>query len=321
MQNQIQCWCENKNLHDYSPEYFICKQCTTLISKTGFKNAEAVITNDEQDFYGKNYWLNHQTERYYLSERCLYWLQNILHYHLPPAKVLEVGSGHGGFVKILRETGFEATGLELSPFIAKYARNTFDVPVLEGPIEKQAVPQASLDMIILMDVLEHLPDPKTTIQACLKLLNETGCLIMQTPCFPDLSFKKLTSKKHAFLEMMQAQEHLYLFSKVAVQTFFKTVTQEQLYFYFEPAIFSQYDMFFMVSRKELTKNSEEQIDKALSMTPNSRLIQALLDTAKQRDTYIKLYQQADKDRIARLEEINRLTQLAHEGIGVYKPIL
>ena len=35
-----------------------------------------------------------------------------------------------------------------------------------------------------MDVLEHLPQPKTTLELCLKILKPDGILIIQTPMFP-----------------------------------------------------------------------------------------------------------------------------------------
>jgi hypothetical protein len=84
------------------------------------------VVDDAHDFYGKNYWFTHQEgdlglpniitrARIDLPERCLYWLRTLLKYKLPPAKVLELGSAHGGFVALLQWAGFEAMGSEVSP--------------------------------------------------------------------------------------------------------------------------------------------------------------------------------------------------------------
>jgi cyclopropane fatty-acyl-phospholipid synthase-like methyltransferase len=54
----------------------------------------------------------------------------------PPGRALEIGCGHGGFVRLLRELGFDAMGTELSPWGVDLARHTSDVPVMQGPREK-----------------------------------------------------------------------------------------------------------------------------------------------------------------------------------------
>ncbi|NEO94351.1 MAG: class I SAM-dependent methyltransferase, partial [Moorea sp. SIO3G5] len=120
------CWCGNTELTEFSPDYFVCYQCGTLVSKTGLRTEQIRVQDDNHDFYGKEYWLSHQTEHYGfpdirqrarqdLPERCLHWLRTLMAYKLPPAKVLELGCAHGGFVAMMGWAGFEAMGLELSP--------------------------------------------------------------------------------------------------------------------------------------------------------------------------------------------------------------
>src|SRR5262249_50260655 len=120
-----------------------------------------------------------------LPERCLHWLRALLKYKLPPAKTLELGSGHGGFVAMTQWAGFDATGLELSPWLVKFSRDTFGVPVLEWPLEDQQIPDATLDAILLMDVVEHLLEPEATLAHCLKALQPDGILLLQTPHYPE----------------------------------------------------------------------------------------------------------------------------------------
>src|SRR5436190_4324399 len=149
------CWCGNAALVDFSDGYACCTECGTLVSRRGLGVEETRVRDDEHDFYGKQYWLTrqralgfpdiHERARRDLSERCLRWLGTLLTFRLPPARVLELGSGHGAFVALLCATGFDATGLELSPWVVDFARSTFAVPVLLGPLETQALPEHSLD--------------------------------------------------------------------------------------------------------------------------------------------------------------------------------
>jgi glycosyltransferase involved in cell wall biosynthesis/2-polyprenyl-3-methyl-5-hydroxy-6-metoxy-1,4-benzoquinol methylase len=309
------CWCANSQLEIFSSDYMLCVNCQTLISQQGLSTEEAQVKDDEKDFYGKQYWLSHQNKdlgfpdiyqraRADLPERCLYWLRAILKYKPPSAKVLELGSAHGGFVAMLNWAGYDATGLDLSPWAVEFARKTFQVPMLLGPVEEQSIVMSSLDVIVLMDVFEHLPDPQTTIQHCLKLLKPDGILIIQTPCYPEnKTYEEMSASNDRFLEMLQAREHLYLFSRQAAQKFFQQIGAD--YIQFEPAIFSHYDMFLVVGRMPLKTHTEGQVENLLSSISSGRMVQALLDIDKTAKELERRLQESEADRAARLNMINK----------------
>jgi 2-polyprenyl-3-methyl-5-hydroxy-6-metoxy-1,4-benzoquinol methylase len=261
------------------------------------------VTDDERDFYGRNYWFTHVEERLGqpnilvrsrkdLPERCLYWLRTAMKYKLPPASVLELGSGHGGFVSLLRWAGFEATGLEISPWVVDFARAKFNVPMLLGRVEDQQIQPGSLDMIAMLDVFEHLPDPTATIRHCSNLLKPNGLLIIQTPRYPEgESYEELVARSDRFLEQLKPIEHVYLFSQHSIRAFFTRLGYA--YMQFEPAIFPHYDMFLAVSRAALVPNTTTAIKAGLRLAPGRRLVQALLDA----------------DRIMRMAVVER-----HQGV-------
>src|SRR5262245_14072418 len=106
------CWCGNQTLAEFSSDYRLCQACGTLVSQVGMVDEGCLVQDDESDFYGKNYWLGHMANdlglpnireraRLDLPERCLYWLRHLLSFRLPPARVLELGAAHGGFVALL----------------------------------------------------------------------------------------------------------------------------------------------------------------------------------------------------------------------------
>src|SRR5579871_1800924 len=121
--NERSCWCGNRDLQLYSQEYRVCRSCGTLVSRAAFR----------PDLYGESYWTERQTEHHHLPdirerarldlpERCTHWLARLLAVRLPPARVLEVGCGHGGFVALLGWSGYNATGTELSPTAVQFAK-------------------------------------------------------------------------------------------------------------------------------------------------------------------------------------------------------
>lgn len=331
------CWCKNSDLKAFSDDYAICQSCSTLISQKGLSDESLQVNNDDESFYGKNYWLSHQTSdlsqptiiqrcRTDLHERCAYWLRFLLKNKLPPARILEIGCAHGGFVAMMNQVGYTATGLELSPWIVDLAKKTFEIPVFTGPIESQNIEPESLDVVVLMDVLEHLSDPKSTIQACLKLLKKEGILLIQTPSYPEgITYDDLKKLNHAFLGMLQPTEHLYLYTQSSVQSFFQEVGIS--YFAFESAIFSQYDMFFVASRSELNQNKEEEIEKYLNTSVTNRFIRAILDArmhieileednhahSQQIAQLTQWLKEAEYDRTERLKQIEQLTQWLKES--------
>jgi hypothetical protein len=78
------------------------------------------------------------------------------------------------------------------------------VPVLSGPLEQQAIAAGSLDVIVANDVVEHLPDPVSTLGRMAALLAPDGLLMLQTPCAPeDASHAQLERAGDSFLKMME----------------------------------------------------------------------------------------------------------------------
>ena len=101
------------------------------------------------------------------------------------ARVLEVGCGTGSTLRWLKETGRcdEAIGLELFDSAAVVARKFAD-HVTVGDAERligDAFEVASFDLILCLDVLEHMVDPWAFIARAERLLKPGGTLIASIP--------------------------------------------------------------------------------------------------------------------------------------------
>lgn len=322
----IECWCGNSELSSFGPNYMRCSVCETLVSRLTSPMEQPIVDDDETDFYGKQYWLSHQQQdlghpdiydraRNDLKERNLHWLRALLKYSLPPAKVLELGCSHGSFVALMTQAGYEAAGVEMSPWVVEFGQKTFEVPIHVGPVENLDISPQSLDVIALMDVLEHLPDPVATMSKCMELLKPDGFLLIQTPEFKEsMHYKSLVEEDSPFLIQLKADEHLYLFSKQSVTKFLKQIGGE--YIYFEPAIFSHYDMFYVASKAALTTHDLDESVLALQKTPNGRIALALLDMRESEFAQAEKFQVLEEDRAARLEKIHILTRYLEEEKSV-----
>ena len=125
-----------------------------------------------------------QTEEYY------HHVRREISPLLPPraTRVLEVGAGAGGTLKWLKSVyqDAETTAVELNPELRNELQRNADV-VLIGPIDEALPLLKSYDLILLLDVLEHLPDSTKTLQALANLLVPGGHVIVSVPNVAHLS--------------------------------------------------------------------------------------------------------------------------------------
>lgn len=284
------CWCGHPHLEHYSADYRVCKACGTLVSRAPLRTDVDRVARDEGEFYSKDYWLKRQSEhhglpdimqraRLDLPERCTHWLRHLLARRLPPAQVLEIGCGHGGYVALLGWAGFDATGTEMSPWVVEFAQKNFGVRALAGRIEDLALPAASFDVIVLNDVIEHLPDPAATLTRCARLLRPDGFFVIQTPEYKEhLTEADLRRTGDLFLKHMDGNndEHLYLFSRRSTGELFRRLGFPTVEF--ASPVYS-YDLFFTASRTPLATQADAVIATALAAHPTGRLVLALLDKA------------------------------------------
>jgi glycosyltransferase involved in cell wall biosynthesis/2-polyprenyl-3-methyl-5-hydroxy-6-metoxy-1,4-benzoquinol methylase len=317
------CWCGNIDLTNFSSDYFHCSQCDTLIVKDFPQKEISRVSNDEEDFYGKRYWLSHQTEelglqsiqdrsRTDLLDRCGYWLKTLLKYRVAPCRLLDIGCSHGAFVALTELAGHTSTGLELSPWVVEYARNAFHVHVLPGPLEDQNFAGGSFDVVTLFDVVEHLQYPRRTIEECARILSADGILIIQTPCLPtDVTLEMLRRFEHPFLKMMMPAEHLFLFSRRAILRLLK---ESGLRFVeFEKAPFGEYDMLLVASRLELKAFQDSEGWEALQRSSNGRLLDGYIaQDAIIRDLNGRLVR-ALNDANARMGNVMKMEALLKES--------
>ncbi|RME69576.1 MAG: methyltransferase domain-containing protein, partial [Verrucomicrobia bacterium] len=310
------CWCGHTVLDPFTEDYLHCPKCETLVLARPPPNLTRRIESDEHDLYGKNYYLKHLTEDYGypdiesrtradLADRCIYWLDSLLRYKKPGSRLLEIGCGPAASVALFRAAGFDATGLELSPWLADYARKTWDIPMLQGPLEDQAIEPESIDIITLFDVVEHLPDPLETLTRCRGFLAPSGIIVVQTPCYPeDTTYDDLKSAGHPFLEHLKPAEHLFLFSKTALQRILREAGFSSVHF--EEPIFSHYDQYAFGGTARELRPRPASAPIHLDGDRTRRIVEALLTVYRRYRQTSELVQ--DRDR--RLAELD--TQL-HEA--------
>lgn len=101
----------------------------------------------------------------------------------PDAEILEAGCGTGGNLAMLAPYG-EVHAVELDETSLGYARGRGVGTVLWGRLPDQIPFQGRrFDLIVLLDVLEHLEEDEKTIATLSSLLKEGGWLVLTVPAF------------------------------------------------------------------------------------------------------------------------------------------
>jgi 2-polyprenyl-6-hydroxyphenyl methylase/3-demethylubiquinone-9 3-methyltransferase len=102
------------------------------------------------------------------------------------ARVLDVGCGAGLLSEALAREGAEVSALDLAPELIEVAKlhlleSGLKVDYRLVSVEALAAEMpASFDAITCMEMLEHVPDPGSVLQACATLLKPGGRLFVST---------------------------------------------------------------------------------------------------------------------------------------------
>lgn len=122
-------------------------------------------------------------------------------------KVLDVGTGAGGWLLVLKGLGMEGYGLDPSKEAVKVAKKA-GLKVKEGTLGSVRYPNNFFDVITLHNVIEHVHDPVKDLIELRRILKPGGILIMYTPNTDSLFFKLLRED----WPHLGVPQHLNLFS-------------------------------------------------------------------------------------------------------------
>jgi 2-polyprenyl-3-methyl-5-hydroxy-6-metoxy-1,4-benzoquinol methylase len=96
------------------------------------------------------------------------------------SKLLDVGTNTGLFVKLARERGWEASGLEPNRWAVAFAKKNYGVALINKPFEKGVFAPESFNVITMWDVIEHFTNPPAEIKKVFWYLKPGGLFAFST---------------------------------------------------------------------------------------------------------------------------------------------
>lgn len=137
----------------------------------------------------------------------------------PGLRLLEVGCGHGNMLLEARDRGYDIHGLEYSADAARTANRKLGREIVRvGLIGETPLPERSIDVCILVDVIEHVRDPRDFLTHIRRIVRDGGSIFIATPSVDSWSSRVLG--RHW---MEYKREHLFYFSRHSIRSLLQAV--------------------------------------------------------------------------------------------------
>jgi len=102
-------------------------------------------------------------------------------YAKPRSRILDLGCGTGGNAATLAAFG-RVSGIDLGPAALRHA-HAHGLAVARGSAERTPVRTQALDVVVALDVLEHLEDDRAALSEVLRVLRPGGILLATVPAY------------------------------------------------------------------------------------------------------------------------------------------
>jgi 2-polyprenyl-3-methyl-5-hydroxy-6-metoxy-1,4-benzoquinol methylase len=267
-------------------KYVRCRECDHVYTTHRY-SAEAI-----ERFYRQNDYYSRIT--YANRETCEYRREQVAGPKVAFAEQylgaaggtwLDVGSGIGDVVSVLAAHGWEATGLELSTTSVAFAREMFGVDLLPQTLHAYdlAHPErrGTLDVVSLLAILEHVPNPMGLLRCAAGLLKPGGGLVVQVPNANSVSSMVQTVFPEHVFRHMSPVSHIMLFTE-------QSLTRALTIAGFEPVAFwfLGLDVYELLNTLVLTNQRVQGSALQAALMQRMNELQAVLDRAELGDGII-----------------------------------
>ena len=190
------------------PSLYKCKKCNLIFSEHCNSNFE----NDYKEVNDKKYIEQIPFKKKYFK----LFFSKIKSFLNNNNTVLEIGSYYGVLGNIIKPYVKSYTGLELSGHASKYAKNKFNLNIVNESLNSFLEKEILYDVIIMSDVIEHLDNPFKTLSLIEKRLKQNGILIFSTFNMDSIIPRIMRGNYHWIMPM-----HKFYFSNSTLKYFLK----------------------------------------------------------------------------------------------------
>jgi SAM-dependent methyltransferase len=153
-----------------------------------------------------------------LADRFGVWLsQRAIQRHFPAQNnlsVLELGCGYRATQLVALESRLKS-GIGVDFHIAPELRDRAKLALREGSIEEiiPTMESETVDVVLLISVLEHLLEPQFVLQSAWRLLKPSGLLLVNVPTWVGKRFLELSAFRLGLSPKVEIDDHKMYYGK------------------------------------------------------------------------------------------------------------
>lgn len=196
-----------------------CFHCKLVYANPKPKNAEENYHGNVDVYFQEARLIFSGKKTHHRDKNYLYEINKIKKYK-SKGKLLDIGCNMGFFLRKARQEGFEVTGVEPSPPLSKIAFEQFKLKVVNSYFVKGVFQEEQFDVITMIDVFEHVTNPRELLQVASETIKKDGILCIKVPNanYNILKFHiaKLLKKENEH-DIFNAYEHVGHYSKATMK--------------------------------------------------------------------------------------------------------
>lgn len=182
-----------------------CQDCNFIFSKQ-------IPTDTElKGFYTDSY----DITRYFspITEKRFNELLDVFEKERKTNRILDVGAGHGFFLEVAKKRGWEVSGTELIEDCIERCESK-GINMFQGKLEDIDFNGLTFDIIVSIEVIEHLSNPIPFVTKVHELLEPEGLLYVTTPNFNSVLRYTLKEK----YDVIEYPNHLCYFTPKSLKS-------------------------------------------------------------------------------------------------------
>jgi 2-polyprenyl-3-methyl-5-hydroxy-6-metoxy-1,4-benzoquinol methylase len=186
-----------------------CNACDLIYTNPRARSSQQNYFGDAEIFFNEARLIFSGKKTHHRDKNYEFELRKIEQYK-KPGKLLDIGTYMGFFLRKAREFGWDVQGVEPSPTVSKIATEQFHLKIQNAFLEDAVLSDKSFDVITLIDVFEHMTNPKDILARCKDILKDDGILVIKVP---NGNYNRLKQKLSSILgnhesDLWNCREHV-----------------------------------------------------------------------------------------------------------------
>lgn len=123
--------------------------------------------------------------------------------------LVEIGAYSGQLLEQFRRAGWSVLGVEPDGRAVQYAREQLKVDVREGTLESLQLQTETVDVVLLIHVIEHMDDPDTAVRTISEILRPGGIFVVETPTYDSFTYRIFGRRERN----LSCDGHIYFYTE------------------------------------------------------------------------------------------------------------